>query len=52
MSRSRTEARIGVSRDGPYIVTGNIPLAEQIIATDAEGGSEAWKAGASFPAPL
>ncbi|HZC57132.1 MAG TPA: CDGSH iron-sulfur domain-containing protein [Xanthobacteraceae bacterium] len=49
MSRSRTEARIEVSQDGPYLATGHIPLAEQVIVSDAEGGSEAWKEGASFP---
>ena len=51
MSRSRTKARVEVSKDGPYVVTGNIPVAEQIIVTDAEGGSEAWKQAASIPAP-
>ena len=50
MAQSRTKPRIGVSQNGPYIVAGNIPLAEQIIATGAEGGSEAWKEGTSFPA--
>jgi CDGSH-type Zn-finger protein len=50
VSRSRNEARIAVLRDGPYIVTGNVPLTEQIIVTDAEGGSESWKEAASFPA--
>jgi len=48
MSASHTEARIVVLQNGPYVVTGNVPLAEQIIAADAEGGSEAWMEGDSF----
>jgi len=50
MSSAKKEASVVIAKDGPYIVTGNIPLAEQTIATDAEGGSEAWKEGTSFPA--
>lgn len=38
-------ARVIVSEDGPYIVSGNVPLAKQIISTDAEGGSESWEQG-------
>lgn len=38
-------ARVVVSEDGPYIVSGNVPLAKQIISTDAEGGSESWQQG-------
>lgn len=41
----RHAARVVVSEDGPYIVSGNVPLAKQIIATDAEGGSESWQQG-------
>ena len=37
--------KIIVSEDGPYIVSGAIPLSKQIIATDAQGGSESWEQG-------
>lgn len=37
--------KIEVTEDGPYVVTGDIPLSKQIIATDAEGGSERWEQG-------
>jgi CDGSH-type Zn-finger protein len=50
MSEPETEARVVVSRDGPYIVTGHVPLAKQTIVTDAEGGSETWQQSDPFPA--
>jgi CDGSH-type Zn-finger protein len=49
MPRSATKARVDVSRNGPYVVSGHIPLAEQIIVTDAEGGSDAWQEGTPVP---
>lgn len=48
MKHSETKARIVVSEDGPYMVVGNLPLVEQIIATDSQGGSEAWKHDESY----
>ena len=38
-------AHVLVSEDGPYIVTGAVPLSKQIIGTDKEGGSETWEQG-------
>lgn len=49
MSQTKITARVTVSRDGPYLVVGEVPLATQTIATDAEGGSEAWVEGKAFP---
>ncbi len=48
MSHSKTKARVVVSKNGPYLVTGDIPLVEQIIETDSEGGSESWKHGKPY----
>jgi CDGSH-type Zn-finger protein len=45
MSSLKTEARVTVSENGPYIVTGGVPLARQTIVTDAEGSSELWQEG-------
>lgn len=50
MSRPKVNGRVTVTQDGPYLVTGNIPLAKQIIATNAEGESESWTQGQRFPA--
>jgi len=43
--------RVTISRDGPYVVTGPVPLADQTIVVDAEGGSESWKEGEHYRAP-
>jgi CDGSH-type Zn-finger protein len=51
MTNAKIAARILVSKDGPYVVTGHIPLATQAISTDAEGGSEKWKKGKTFSTP-
>jgi CDGSH-type Zn-finger protein len=48
MSDAKRNARVVISEDGPYLVTGNVPIVEQIIATDSEGGSESWKHGKSY----
>ena len=45
MASEKSKVRVTVSENGPYIVTGDIPLAKQTIATDAEGGSEEWQKG-------
>ena len=49
MSTSRAEAKVVVSRNGPYLVTGAVPLARQTIVADDEGGSEEWRPGDAFP---
>src|SRR3989344_5837069 len=42
------EQKIKVSKDGPYIISGNIPLAEQIIEADKEGNSVKWIEGKKY----
>jgi CDGSH-type Zn-finger protein len=41
-------ARVTISKDGPYMVTGAVPLSRQTIVTDSEGGSERWEEGDTF----
>ena len=36
---------IKVGKNGPYVVSGGIPLNEQIIGIDAEGYSYEWREG-------
>src|SRR6185503_10383254 len=43
--KKKHTAHVLVSEDGPYIVSGSLPLAKQTIKTDAEGGSESWEQG-------
>ena len=37
--------RITVVANGPYRVTGHVPLARQTIASDSEGNSIGWERG-------
>jgi CDGSH-type Zn-finger protein len=50
MSKPKGEAKVQVSKNGPYLVTGGVPIARQTIGTDREGGSHDWKEGEAFPA--
>ncbi len=43
------EPRIRICADGPYIVSGGVPLAEQIIVCDDGGESVEWREGARYP---
>lgn len=44
------EPRIVVTENGPYVVTGAVPLAVQVITPNAEGFSWDWVAGQVFDA--
>ncbi|MGD0023760.1 MAG: CDGSH iron-sulfur domain-containing protein [Xanthobacteraceae bacterium] len=50
MTNAKIAARVLVSKDGPYVVTGHIPLAKQTISTDADGDSEKWREDKTYPA--
>lgn len=50
MNKPKSQARLVVTKNGPYLVSGSVPLARQTIVTDAEGGSEEWKEGHTYPA--
>ncbi len=43
-------AKIEITKNGPYLVSGNVPLAEQHIVTNSEGDSLEWKEGHKYPA--
>lgn len=45
------EARIQVTKDGPYLVSGGIPLVKQVLVCDRRGNSVGWKEGDRVPAP-
>jgi CDGSH-type Zn-finger protein len=48
MIQSAQERKIVVTKDGPYLVSGDVPIAIQIITTDNEGSSWDWKEGQAF----
>ncbi len=41
--------RIHVTKDGPYVVRGAVPIARQTIVTDERSESVAWREGESLP---
>ena len=42
--------RIKVTKNGPYVVTGGVPLSKQIVVSDAEGVPLEWHTGQKSPA--
>ncbi len=40
---------IKITKDGPYVVRGNVPLAEDHIVIGPDGEPEKWENGASYP---
>ncbi|MGO9028318.1 MAG: CDGSH iron-sulfur domain-containing protein [Acidimicrobiales bacterium] len=37
------DMKVTVTRNGPYLVEGSVPMARQIIVADAQGGSVGWQ---------
>jgi CDGSH-type Zn-finger protein len=48
--RKPARYRIKVSRDGPYLVSGGVPLLDQIVCNGDDGGPEGWEEGGCYPA--
>lgn len=42
--------KIKVTKNGPYLVSGGVPLAEQMICVDADGQCSEWREGKEYPA--
>lgn len=50
MNRQKTTgAKVQISKDGPYIVSGGLPLSKEIIGTNKDGESVKWKQGKKYP---
>jgi CDGSH-type Zn-finger protein len=49
MTKISVEVKVVVSKNGPYLVTGSVPLAKQTIVSDKDGGSQAWKESDAYP---
>lgn len=46
---STESAKVKVAKDGPYLVSGGLPLQRQTIGTNSAGESVKWIAGETFP---
>ena len=42
-------AQIRITKNGPYLVSGGVPLSRQVIVCNAEGDSVAWQQGENYP---
>jgi len=49
MLRATTSPLVRLTRAGPCLVTGRVPLSEQIIVVDADGDAVAWREGRVYP---
>jgi CDGSH-type Zn-finger protein len=49
MSDTSLQVRVTVKKDGPYVVTGSVPLGTKIIGVDAAGESVQWNDGDAHP---
>jgi CDGSH-type Zn-finger protein len=45
----KTGPEIRIAKNGPYIVTGSVPLTRQTIVCNSSGDAVAWKEGEQFP---
>ena len=50
MKHIKSDAKIEITKDGPYLVSGGLPLSEQWIVTNAEGESLDYREGKKYPA--
>lgn len=41
--------KIIIEKNGPYVVSGGLPLSKEIIGTDKDGNSVEWKKGDKYP---
>ncbi len=49
MTTNRKPKRIKVCEDGPYVVSGGVPLFDECLIPDREGLSTGWQKGKSYP---
>ncbi len=47
---NKNNAKIVITKNGPYLVSGSLPLSEQWIVTNPEGDSLDYREGKKFPA--
>ncbi len=50
MSGAKHDAKVTITKNGPYLVSGSVPLAKQIIGANAKGESETWEEGEKYAA--
>ncbi len=46
---AESNQKVKVTENGPYLVTGSVPLSEQIIQVDSDGECHGWQEGKKYP---
>lgn len=49
-ARKANKCKVKVTKNGPYLVSGGVPLSEQSICVDTDGQCHGWKEGKKYPA--
>ena len=49
MGKPESKRKIKITKNGPYLVSGRIPLSEQIICIDSEEECHGWREGKKYP---
>ena len=49
VAAEKTGLKVTVTKNGPYLVSGNLPLKKEIIVSDKDGESVAWREGEKYP---
>lgn len=49
VATKRPGFKVTVTKNGPYLVSGNLPLKKEIIVSDENGDSVAWREGEKYP---
>jgi len=48
-AQKTTKYKVKVTKNGPYLVSGGVPLSEQSMCVDADGQCHGWKEGKKYP---
>jgi CDGSH-type Zn-finger protein len=49
MQLKNDTAKIKVSKNGPYIISGEIPIRRQVIIADSDGTATEWQSSTKYP---
>jgi CDGSH-type Zn-finger protein len=50
MQQTKAQAKVQIAKNGPYLVSGNLPLSKTTIGANENGESVKWQPGENYPA--
>jgi len=48
-TKKTSKYEVKITKNGPYLVSGGVPLSEQMMCIDSEGQCHGWKEGKKYP---